>query len=82
MDSLSQMHLSQKKTKRLSEEELQALWAEYFTDRTNKKVKDTLIVQYIYFFLYNNSYKGRQPRAGAFARECHQEPGSFNITTL
>lgn len=52
MDSLSQMHLSQKKTKRLSEEELQALWAEYFADRTNKKVKDTLIVQYIYLTKY------------------------------
>jgi len=52
MDSISQMHLAQKKLKRLSEEELQVLWTEYLADRTNKKVKDTLIVQYIYLIKY------------------------------
>lgn|SRR5574344_734497 len=38
--------------KRLSEEELTAIWNEYFTDKTNKKVRDTLIVQYIYLIRY------------------------------
>ena len=52
MDSVSQMHLSQKKLKKLSEEELNNLWTEYFADKENKKVKDTLIVQYIYLIKY------------------------------
>ncbi len=52
MDSVSQMHLSQKKLRKLSEEELAKLWDEYFQDRTNKKIKDTLIVQYIYLIKY------------------------------
>ena len=34
--------------KRLQEEELIALWEEYFKDKSNKEVRDTLIVQYIY----------------------------------
>lgn len=38
--------------KRLSEEELTAVWGEYFKDKTNKKVRDTLIVQYIYLIRY------------------------------
>jgi RNA polymerase sigma factor for flagellar operon FliA len=38
--------------KRLSEEELTAIWNEYFVDKTNKKVRDTLIVQYIYLIRY------------------------------
>ena len=32
--------------KRLSEEELTALWGEYLKDKTNKSIRDTLIVQY------------------------------------
>ena len=52
MDSVSQMHLSSKKLKRLSEEELNALWDEYIQDRTNRKVKDILVVQYIYLIKY------------------------------
>ena len=52
MDSINQMHLSQKKLKKLSEEELEQLWKEYFADKSNKKVKDTLIVQYIYLIKY------------------------------
>ena len=52
MDSISQMHLSSKKLRKLSEEELLNHWDEYISDRTNKKAKDTLIVQYIYLIKY------------------------------
>lgn len=38
--------------KRLSEEELSKLWHEYFADKNNKTVRDTLIVQYIYLIRY------------------------------
>jgi len=38
--------------KRLSEEELEALWSEYFKDKSNKQIRDTLIVQYIYLIRY------------------------------
>lgn len=38
--------------KRLPDNELEALWHEYFLDKTNKKVRDTLIVQYIYLTRY------------------------------
>lgn len=43
---------SYKKIVRLSDEELKALWEEYYTDRTNKVVRDKLIVQYIYLTRY------------------------------
>lgn len=38
--------------KRLSEEELTELWKKYFNDKTNKQLRDTLIVQYIYLIRY------------------------------
>ncbi|AOR39158.1 hypothetical protein BHV42_07985 [Candidatus Melainabacteria bacterium MEL.A1] len=38
--------------KRLSEDELTALWEEYLKDKTNKAARDTLIVQYIYLIRY------------------------------
>ena len=38
--------------KRLSEDELVALWQEYLNDKSNKAVRDTLIVQYIYLIRY------------------------------
>lgn len=38
--------------KRLSEEELTALWEEYFKDKTQKSARDALIVQYIYLIRY------------------------------
>ena len=38
--------------KRLSDEELEKVWEEYFNDRSNKKLRDTLIVQYIYLTRY------------------------------
>ena len=38
--------------KRLSEEELTELWGKYFEDKTQKSVRDALIVQYIYLIRY------------------------------
>lgn len=38
--------------KRLSEEELIALWNRYFENKSDKAVKDALIVQYIYLIKY------------------------------
>ncbi len=38
--------------KRLSEDELFELWREYLKDKSNKQVRDTLIVQYIYLIRY------------------------------
>ena len=38
--------------KRLSDEELTALWGKYFEDKTQKNVRDALIVQYIYLIRY------------------------------
>ena len=38
--------------KRLSAEELAELWQQYFADKNNKTVRDTLIVQYIYLIRY------------------------------
>lgn len=43
---------SYNKIKRLTDSELEALWLEYFQDKSNKKVRDTLIVQYIYLTRY------------------------------
>ena len=33
--------------KRLSDEEIEKVWNEYLADKTNKKLRDILIVQYI-----------------------------------
>jgi len=38
--------------KRLSEDELAAVWEKYLTDRSDKNARDTLIVQYIYLVRY------------------------------
>lgn len=38
--------------KRLSEKELSQLWEEYLADKTNKKNRDDIIVQYIYLVRY------------------------------
>ena len=38
--------------KRMSDEELEKLWHTYFANKSNKKVRDTLIVQYIYLTKY------------------------------
>ncbi len=43
---------SYKNIKRLSDEELETLWGDYFKNRTDKKVRDSLIVQYIYLIRY------------------------------
>lgn len=38
--------------KRLSDSELEALWMDYLADKTNKKLRDQIIVQYIYLTKY------------------------------
>ncbi|MBQ7450160.1 FliA/WhiG family RNA polymerase sigma factor [bacterium] len=38
--------------KRISDEELEKLWMDYFADHDNKKLRDALIVQYIYLTRY------------------------------
>ena len=43
---------SYKKINRLSDEELNNLWEEYLNDKSNKAVRDKLIVQYIYLARY------------------------------
>jgi len=43
---------SYKNIKRLADSELEALWSEFFKDKSNKKTRDTLIVQYIYLTRY------------------------------
>lgn len=43
---------SYSKIKRLADSELESLWFEYFKDKSNKKVRDALIVQYIYLTRY------------------------------
>lgn len=48
----NQINLSQKKMKKMSEEEVNLLWQEYIKDRENKKLKDSLVVNYIYLIKY------------------------------
>lgn len=43
---------SYNKIKRLADGELESLWNEYFKDKSDKKIRDTLIVQYIYLTRY------------------------------
>ena len=43
---------SYSKIKRLTDGELETLWNDYFKDRTDKKTRDALIVQYIYLTRY------------------------------
>lgn len=38
--------------KRLSDEEIEKVWHDYLADKTNKKLRDILIVQYIYLTRY------------------------------
>ena len=38
--------------KRLSDSELESLWMNYLSDKSNKKLRDELIVQYIYLTKY------------------------------
>lgn len=45
-------YTSYSKIQKVSDEELEALWNIYLTDRDNKKVRDQLIVQYIYLTRY------------------------------
>lgn len=43
---------SYSKIKRLADSELEALWEKFFKDKTDKKTRDELIVQYIYLTRY------------------------------
>jgi len=43
---------SYKKINRLSDEQLTVLWETYLEDKSNKKYRDKLIVQYIYLARY------------------------------
>ncbi len=43
---------SYSKIKRLSDEELESLWSQYLANKNDKKLRDTLIVQYIYLTRY------------------------------
>lgn len=43
---------SYNKIKKISDEELEALWLEFLKDKSNKKLRDELIVQYIYLTRY------------------------------
>lgn len=43
---------SYNKIKRLSDEELEAMWLEYLADKSKKALRDKLIVQYIYLTRY------------------------------
>ncbi len=43
---------SYNKIKRLSDNELEDLWMKYLSDKTNKQLRDILIVQYIYLTKY------------------------------
>ncbi len=43
---------SYKKIKRLSDNELESLWMSYLADKTNKKLRDQIIIQYIYLTKY------------------------------
>ena len=51
-NSIMEENLSTNKLKRISNEELTALWSRYFEDRTNKELRDALIMQYIYLTKY------------------------------
>jgi len=43
---------SYNKIKKISDEELESLWLEYLKDKSNRKLRDELIVQYIYLTRY------------------------------
>lgn len=43
---------SYSKIKRLTDGELETLWTDFFKDKSNKKVRDAIIVQYIYLTRY------------------------------
>ena len=49
---MSEEYSNYNNIKRLSDEELEKLWLNYFSDHENKKLRDELIVQYIYLTRY------------------------------
>lgn len=50
--SEEQEYSTYNKIKRLSDEELESLWSQYLDDKSNKTLRDKLIVQYIYLTRY------------------------------
>lgn len=49
---MSEEYSNYNNIKRISDEELEKLWLDYFADHENKKLRDELIVQYIYLTRY------------------------------
>ncbi len=49
---MSEEYSNYNNIKRISDEELEKLWYDYFADHENKKLRDELIVQYIYLTRY------------------------------
>lgn len=52
MDTANSIGYDTTNVKKLSDEELEKLWLSYFKDKTNKQLRDALIVQYIYLIRY------------------------------
>lgn len=52
MDTFTSIGTKSKKTKSLSEEELQLVWAEFCKDKSNKVLRDKIIVQYLHLIRY------------------------------
>jgi len=52
MDTANSINLNDKNIKKLSEEELVVVWAEFIKDKEAKALRDKLIVQYIYLIKY------------------------------
>lgn len=51
-DTAKSVNLNDKNSKKLSEEKLKEMWVEFVKDRTNKPLRDKLIVQYMYLIKY------------------------------
>ena len=49
---MSEEYSNYSNIKRISDEELEKLWYEYFSNHENKKLRDELIIQYIYLTRY------------------------------
>ncbi|MFA6989785.1 MAG: FliA/WhiG family RNA polymerase sigma factor [Candidatus Gastranaerophilaceae bacterium] len=52
MDTTTSININDRNIKKLSEEDLASVWAEFIKDRENKVFRDKLIVQYIYLIKY------------------------------
>lgn len=52
MDTLDSIRQPEQKIKKLSDTEVDLLWAQFEKDKTNKEYRDRLIIQYIYLIKY------------------------------